>query len=95
MIVVTRVDVRPSTSVAFHAWLGVISHISQNFTGKVLSRSTEVSTDLLSMTHTMIFADQSAKTAWETDPAVASKAAERQAYNSANGITETSSTVEQ
>lgn len=98
MITAIRSETRPSTSVNFYAWNGpstLSTYIAQNFTGMVLSRSYEISTDLLSMTHTMVFADQSARTAWDSDPVVASNVSDRRAHNLANGITETLSTVEQ
>lgn len=88
MISVTTVFTRPSTDVKFHVWHGLGSHISNNHAGGVLSNSAEFSNNFLTLTRTMVFASQAARTAWDQDPVVAAAVAEGRAVNQSNGITE-------
>lgn len=100
MIVVTKTYTRPSTNVNYFVGnkSNFDSNISNNYqsgTPKIISRTQSMSNNLLTLTTTMSFINQAALTQYQADALVQAYESARSAHNSANGITETSSTVVQ
>jgi hypothetical protein len=93
----TQTFTRPSTTVNWHeTGLGILTRDFSNYalanfkaTGKLVSDSTQVSTDGLVLVITKVFATESDKAEFLSDTTRLAYAAARDAYNTENGITYT------
>lgn len=100
MIIVTSTFTRPSVNVPF--FVGNKSTVDQHISGqfqlnppKILSRTRQISEDLLVLTVKVTFINQAAKTEFDADSVVAAYFAAQAAHNSTNGIVESTVTIEQ
>jgi hypothetical protein len=93
----TQTFTRPSATVKWHeTGLGILTkdfsdYTRENFkaTGKLVSDSNQVSTDGLVLVITKVFATEADKAEFLSDTTRLAYAADRDAYNTENGITHT------
>jgi hypothetical protein len=93
---VTTVSTRPNTNVAFWSFdAETRAHLKAEFkdTGKLLSKTTETSADGLTRTVVRTFANKAALDEYKADPARAGAVESRDAYNTSNGTTTTTTVV--
>jgi superfamily I DNA/RNA helicase len=96
---VTNTFIRPNTSVNFHIANipdSYIQYIVQNYknTNKIVNISTDLSADSLTLTATWLWSNQAEFNAYTQDSVVVQHRSERDAWNTANGITMTQAGVE-
>lgn len=97
---VTNVFTRPNTDVVFHVSNvsdNYINHVMENYknVGKVSDITTDVSTDGLQLTINWVWTSKAEHDAFEVDPIAVSQRNSRDAYNQANGITMTTTAIEE
>lgn len=91
MITLTRIQVRPSTSVPFYMNIPKATReaVLVNFQGanpRLLQNNYSITPDKLSFIQTFVFTDVAAKDAYLADALIAADDAARLTYCSANGI---------
>lgn len=93
---VTSVTERPNTNVEFWSFdAAARAHLKTTFkdTGKILSRTSTTSENGLVKTVVRTFVDRAAFDEFKNDPVRIAAVASRDAYNTANGITSSSSII--
>lgn len=100
MIIITSTFTRPSVSVPF--FVGNKATVDQHISGlfqtnppKILSRTRQISEDLLTLTTKITFVNAAAEAEFNADATVQTYLAAQQAHNSSNSIAESTVRVEQ
>lgn len=96
---VTNTFTRPNDSVNFHITNitdSYIQYVLQNYknTNKIINVSSDLSGDNLILTAVWLWSNQAEFDAFQQDPVAVQQRAERDAWNTANGITMTQTAVE-
>jgi hypothetical protein len=90
MVIKTHTMVRPSLAMTFYVGnkASMTQHVIENFRGKIINLTVDMSDDLYTMTQTITFINESARTEWETDPMVIAHESARTTDHQIKGIVE-------